>query len=87
MPDKEHLLEQIEKLTEIGIALSAEKNTAHLLELILMGAKTLTNADGGTIYSVDQENQTVKMEIVRTDSPDVATGGTTGKHSWLFSLS
>jgi HD-GYP domain-containing protein (c-di-GMP phosphodiesterase class II) len=46
--------------------------------MILLGAKELTNADGGTLYSV-QEDRTVKMEIMRTDSLDFAMGGTTGK--------
>jgi len=72
------LIECIEKLTAIGIALSAEKDTPRLLEMILLGAKELTNADGGTLYSV-QEDRTVKMEIMRTDSLDFAMGGTTGK--------
>jgi len=78
MSGRQTLLDRVEKLTEIGIALSAEKNTQHLLEMILLGAKELTNADGGTLYSV-QENGTVKMEIVRTDSLNFAMGGTTGK--------
>lgn len=78
MSGSKHLLERIEKLTEIGIALSAEKDTPRLLEMILLGAKALTNADGGTLYSV-QEDNSVKMEIVRTDSLDFAMGGTTGK--------
>ncbi|MGM0593404.1 MAG: HD domain-containing phosphohydrolase [Pseudomonadota bacterium] len=73
-----HLLQRIEKLTEIGIALSSESDTPTLLERILIGAKELTNADGGTLYSV-QEDDTVKMEIVRTDSLNFAMGGTTGK--------
>ena len=78
MAGSEHLLKRIDKLTEIGIALSAERNTEKLLEMILIGAKTLTNADGGTLYSV-QEDHTVKMEIVRTDSLNFAMGGSTGK--------
>jgi len=78
MTGNQHLLQRIEKLTEIGIALSAEKDTTRLLEMILLGAKSLTNADGGTLYSV-QEDDTVKMEIVRTDSLDFAMGGSTGK--------
>jgi len=71
-------LKRIEKLNEIGIALSAEKNTPRLLEMILIGAKEITNADGGTLYSV-QDDGTIKMEIVRTDSLNFAMGGTTGK--------
>ncbi len=78
MSHSSQLLKQIEKLTEIGIALSAERDTERLLEMILLGAKALTNADGGTLYSV-QEDNTVKMEIVHTDSLDFAMGGTTGK--------
>jgi len=73
----DHLLERIEKLIDIGIALSAESNIAHLLEMILLGAKDITNADGGTLYSV-QDGEAVKMEILRTDSLDFAMGGTTG---------
>ncbi|MBF0218775.1 MAG: HD domain-containing protein [Gammaproteobacteria bacterium] len=71
-------LEQLERLTEIGIALSAEKNTPRLLEMILLGAKAISNADGGTLYSVTEDNH-IKMEIVRTDSLNFAMGGTTGK--------
>ncbi|MDQ1316349.1 MAG: hypothetical protein QG662_2458, partial [Pseudomonadota bacterium] len=71
-------LRRIEKLNQIGIALSAEKDTPRLLEMILLGAKEITNADGGTLYSV-QENGTVKMEIVRTDSLQFAMGGASGK--------
>lgn len=73
----DHPLERIEKLIDIGIALSAESNIARLLEMILLGAKEITNADGGTLYSV-QEGQAVKMEILRTDSLNFAMGGTTG---------
>ncbi|MEN8169815.1 MAG: HD domain-containing phosphohydrolase [Pseudomonadota bacterium] len=78
MPEEGQMLHHIEKLTEIGIALSAERDTERLLEMILLGAKALTNADGGTLYSV-QEDSTVKMEIVHTDSLNFAMGGTTGK--------
>ncbi|MFQ5958689.1 MAG: HD domain-containing phosphohydrolase [Alphaproteobacteria bacterium] len=47
------------KLTEIGIALSAEKNVSRLLELILIEAKAITNADAGTIYlRVDGDEDT-----------------------------
>ena len=48
------LFARIERLNEIGIALSAERNTGRLLELIMMGAKSLTNADGGPLYFLKQ---------------------------------
>lgn len=81
------------KLIEIGIALSAERNHHRLLENILLEAKGLCNADGGTLYlcgeMVEREGQEVfeaeadgkflKFEIMRTDSLGIAKGGTTGE--------
>lgn len=72
----EYYVKQLNLLNQIGVALSAEKDTNVLLEKILLGAKQLTNADGGTIYLV--KHDTLEMKIVRTDSLDYAMGGTTG---------
>ncbi|MBF0444079.1 MAG: GAF domain-containing protein [Magnetococcales bacterium] len=71
------ILARIEKLNKIGIALSSEKDTGQLLENILIGAKELTNSDAGTIYTQTEE-KTLKFEIIRTDSLNIAMGGTTG---------
>jgi hypothetical protein len=49
------LLQRIERLNEIGIALSAENDTPRLLELIMMGAKSLTHADGGSLYFLQDD--------------------------------
>ncbi len=38
------------RLIDLGIALSAERNHNRLMEMILLGAKDLTHADGGTLY-------------------------------------
>ena len=65
---------QIEKLTSIGISLSSERNHIKLMEKILLGAKELTNADGGTLYRV--EDNCLVFEILRTDSLNLAMGGT-----------
>ncbi|MBF0459935.1 MAG: HD domain-containing protein [Magnetococcales bacterium] len=67
----------IERLNDIGIALSSERNANRLLELILLGAKELTRADAGTLYSVTSR-KTLKFEILRTDSLGIAMGGSTG---------
>jgi HD-GYP domain-containing protein (c-di-GMP phosphodiesterase class II) len=75
---KTNLLHQLDRLNSIGIALSAEHDNNRLLEIILMGAIELTNADGGTLYTVTEEDA-LKFEILRTLSLDVAMGGTTGK--------
>ncbi|HWQ38145.1 MAG TPA: HD domain-containing phosphohydrolase [Burkholderiales bacterium] len=71
-------LRRLEELNRIGISLSREKNITRLLEAILVAAKKITNADGGTLYRVDSEGKRVHFEILRTDSLGIAMGGTTG---------
>lgn len=69
------LRSNMQKLTEIGIALSKEKNREKLLEMILIEAKRLSNADGGTLYMKDNEDE-ISFEIVMTDSLNIHMGGT-----------
>jgi HD-GYP domain-containing protein (c-di-GMP phosphodiesterase class II) len=66
------------RLIELGIALSAERNFSRLMEKILLGAKELTNADGGTIYLVSEDGRELAYTIVRNDTLQIALGGTTG---------
>src|SRR4051812_4446231 len=65
------------RLIDVGIALSAEKNHNRLMERILLEAKGICNADGGTFY-LKEEDQ-LAFAIVRNDSMGIALGGTTGK--------
>jgi HD-GYP domain-containing protein (c-di-GMP phosphodiesterase class II) len=65
------------RLIDIGISLSSEKDTDRLMEIILLEAKDIGNADGGTLY-LRTEEDTLKFEIMRTDSLNIAQGGTTG---------
>ncbi len=65
------------KLIEIGIALSRERDHNRLMEQILLEAKSLCNADGGTLYLRDGDH--LGFAIMRTDSLEIAMGGTTGK--------
>lgn len=78
MPQLKKLLKRLERLNAIGIALSAERDAARLLEMILLGAKEITGADGGTLYTVTDDHK-LRFEIMRTDSLGIALGGTTGK--------
>ncbi len=71
------LLERLEKLNAIGVALSAERDTDRILEAILEAAKSLTSADGGTLYRVTEDSR-LKFEILRNDTLNIAMGGTTG---------
>ena len=74
----EALFRRLEQLNEIGAALSQERNLDGLLERILIAAKTITEADGGTLY-LRTEGDRLSFAIMRTDSLGIALGGTTGK--------
>jgi len=71
------LFRRLEELNHIGIALSQEKDITRLLEQILVAAKDITHADGGTLYRMTEDN-TLKFEIMRNDTLGIAMGGTTG---------
>ncbi|HZO02546.1 MAG TPA: HD domain-containing phosphohydrolase [Burkholderiales bacterium] len=74
---EEDLGERLEQLNLIGASLSAERDIDRLLELILAAAKSITGADGGTLYRVT-EDKTLRFEIVRTSSLKYYLGGTSG---------
>jgi HD-GYP domain-containing protein (c-di-GMP phosphodiesterase class II) len=69
---------RLEQLNAIGASLSAERDINRLLESILAAAKTITRADGGTLYRVT-DDKTLRFEIMRTTSLEYYLGGTTGK--------
>ena len=73
------LLQRLDELNTIGIALSSEHDIDRLLELILVAAKRITHADAGTLYLLDAEQQVLRFAIIRTDSLGIAMGGTSGK--------
>ncbi|MEX0871047.1 MAG: GAF domain-containing protein, partial [Aquisalimonadaceae bacterium] len=73
------LPDRVDKLNELGIALSAETNTARLLERILLGARELTNADAGTLYRVTEDGRHLRFESLHNGTLGIALGGTTGE--------
>jgi len=84
--DHADLLARIEKLNAIGIALSSEKDMPHLLEMILAGARLITRADGGTLYTVTHD-QKLNFEIVQTSSLGINMGGTSNQPAQLEPIS
>ncbi len=71
------LVQRLEQLNAIGASLSAERDINRLLETILTAAKSITRADGGTLYRLT-EDRTLRFEILRTSSLKYYLGGTTG---------
>ena len=83
------LEDRLHRLSEIGTALSTEKNTDKLFEMILEEAKNITKADGRTLYSKNKKGD-LDFEILCNDSMDIVMGGTSGVeipyypvHLWL----
>lgn len=76
----------LDELTDIGIALSAEKNHSRLLEIILLKARDLTYADGGTLYTRTEDNR-LKFEIMVNETLGVHKGGTSGEEIEFYPIS
>ena len=71
------LQNQISNMSAIGLALSKERDMDKLLEMILLEAKRISNADGGTLYMMTDDHR-LRFSIMITDSLDVHMGGTSG---------
>ena len=68
-------IENLQKLIDIGLALSREKNISILLEKILNEARTISNSDGGTVYLINNNNTKLSFEIMHTSSLNIKYGG------------
>lgn len=79
MNETPDIFQRFEQLNEIGASLSSERNIERLLESILIAAKAITHADGGTLYRVSEDRKSLHFEIVRNDSLRLAFGGATGE--------
>ena len=54
-------LDRLEKIIDLNIAISAEKNIDRLSELILGGAQELSHADGGSLYLKNEDTGNVGL--------------------------
>uniref|UniRef100_Q47AP5 GAF protein n=1 Tax=Dechloromonas aromatica (strain RCB) TaxID=159087 RepID=Q47AP5_DECAR len=75
METLDDLFRRLDQLNEIGTSLSDERDLNLLLERIVLAAKQITRADGGTLYLVSEDRHYLHFEIVRTDSLKIAFGG------------
>lgn len=73
------LIARLERLTELGTALSAEADSERLIERLLAGAKELTRADGGTLYLLNDARTALEFRLLRNDSLALAEGGSAEK--------
>lgn len=73
---RDNQLRLLQRVIPIGVALSAEKDFNRLLETLVIEAQSVTNADAGTLYLL--ENNELKFVILRNTSLKLAMGGTSG---------
>ncbi len=76
--------EELDRLFNIGIALSAEQDINVLLENILTTAKEFCNAEGGTLYLMDSEQNQLIFSILHNDKLGIKMGGTSEKKEIPF---
>jgi len=72
------LNQHMQRLSEIGLALSAEQDRNRLLEMIVELARSLTHADAGTLYIVDATGTKLDFVVLQNDTMKVRLGGTSG---------
>ncbi|GER93038.1 metal-dependent phosphohydrolase [hot springs metagenome] len=75
-------IEHIRRLSEIGIALSSEQNLPLLLEMIVDEARHFSNADAGTLYLVNEEQECLEFAIVQNETMGTRMGGSAGPITW-----
>src|SRR5689334_10625978 len=73
---RDNQLHLLRKVIPIGVALSAEKDFNRLLETVVVEAQSVTHADAGTLYLL--EDNVLKFVILRNSSLNMSMGGTTG---------
>ncbi len=78
--EKKRADDLLEVVIPIGVELTTERDFNRLLEKMLLEAKSFCHADTGLLYLVTEENN-LKFTIVRSDTRNVALGGTTGKET------
>ncbi|MFP6868188.1 MAG: HD domain-containing phosphohydrolase [Nitrospinota bacterium] len=64
----------LENLTQIGLALTTERNNSKLLDLILTRSRELTNADAGSLYLVEESpegDRSLRFKHTQNDSKKI----------------
>ena len=69
---------RLEQLTELSLELSTNHDTPLLLEKILRAAKSMTHADGGTLYRTSADKRSLSFSISINDTLGMYQGGASG---------
>ncbi|GIZ51431.1 GAF and HD-GYP domain-containing protein [Noviherbaspirillum aridicola] len=69
---------RLEQLTELSLQLGTRHDTTVLLEKILRTARTMANADGGTLYRTSADRRSLAFSISLNDTLKMYQGGVAG---------
>ncbi len=75
-------LRLLQRVIPIGVALSAEKDFNRLLESLVAEAQSVTGADAGTLYLLDED--ALRFVILRNTSLNITMGGTSGNEITFY---
>ncbi len=75
-------IDHINRLTNIGSALSSETDIPNIMHLILEEAIDYTNADGATIYTLSEDKKSLEFQIVYNRTLNIREGGKWGEVGW-----
>jgi len=73
------IAQRLDQLTELSVQLGSNHDTDSLLERILSVAKSMTNADGGTLYRPSEDRQHLNFHILINDTLKIHQGGVSGE--------
>lgn len=76
--NRDDMAECLRRLIDVGVALSVERNRDRLTETILVEAQGMTNAEGGTLYLVNEAHTELAFKILRNDKLGLTHGGEHG---------
>jgi HD-GYP domain-containing protein (c-di-GMP phosphodiesterase class II) len=77
--NQSQIAERLDQLTELSVQLGSNHDTDSLLERILIVAKSMTNADGGTLYRPSDDRQQLNFHILINDTLQTHQGGSSGE--------
>ena len=61
-------VKDLQNLAQIGLALSQEHQLGSILEMIVDAARSMTNADAGTLYILDPESRCLRFCIMQNET-------------------
>lgn len=73
------IAQRLDQLTELSVALAASHDPDLLLEQILLVAKGITNADGGTLYRPSDDGRSLVFHLSVNDTLGLWQGGSNGQ--------